>query len=60
MIRGKKKAVLSNSQFEFLGGVERAVAVEALRHEGEELRPTSKTQLARECPQINKEGLTAA
>ena len=48
----------SNSQFEFLGGIERAVAVEALAHEGEEMRPTGKTEIARERAQIIKEGLT--
>ena len=49
----------SNSQFEFLGGVEREVAVETLEHEGEEMRPTGKTQIARQRPQIIKEGLAA-
>lgn len=49
----------SNSQFEFLGRVERELDVEALEHEGEEMRPAGKTQIARERPQIIKEGLTA-
>jgi hypothetical protein len=49
----------SNSQFEFLGGVERRMVVEALMHEGEEVHPTGKTQIARERAQIIKEGLTA-
>jgi mutator family transposase len=49
----------SNSQFEFLGGVEREMAVEALEHEGEELRPTGKTEIARQRSQVIKEGLTA-
>jgi len=51
--------VCSNSQFEFLGRVEREVAVEALEHEGEEMGPTGKTQIARQRPQIIKEGLAA-
>ena len=33
--------------------------MEALKHEGEEMGPTGKTQIARECPQIIKEGLAA-
>ena len=49
----------SNSQFELLGGVEREMAVEALEHEGEELRPTGKTEIARQRSQVIKEGLTA-
>jgi hypothetical protein len=49
----------SNSQFEFLGGVEREVAVEALEHEGKEMRPTGKTEIARQRAQIIKEGLPA-
>ena len=49
----------SNSQFEFLGGVERAVAVEAVEHEGEEMSPTGKTEIARQRSQVIKEGLTA-
>jgi hypothetical protein len=49
----------SNSQFEFLGGVEREVAVEALEHEGEKMRPTGKAEIARERAEIIKEGLTA-
>ena len=51
--------LVSNSHFEFLGGVEREVAVEALEHEGEEMGPTGKTQIARERAQIIKEGLAA-
>ena len=35
------------------------MVVEALMHEGEEVHPTGKTQLARERAQIIKEGLTA-
>lgn len=40
----------SNSHYEFLGGVERRVAVETLLHEGEEVLPARKTQIACECP----------
>ena len=49
----------SNSQFELLVGVEREMAVEALEHEGEELRPTGKIEIARQRSQVIKEGLTA-
>ena len=49
----------SNSQFELLGGVERELAVEALKHEGEEVGPTGKTEIARQCSQVIKEGLAA-
>jgi len=48
---------LSNSQIESLRSVEKEVAVETLAHEDEELRPTGKTQRARERPKISKEGL---
>ena len=51
--------ISSNSQFELLGRIEKDLTVEALAHEGEEMRPTRKTQIARECAQIIKEGLTA-
>ena len=49
----------SNSQFEFLGRVEREVAVETVEHEGEKMGPTGKTQIARQRPEIIKEGLAA-
>jgi hypothetical protein len=35
------------------------VAVEALEHEGKEMRPTGKTEIARQRSQIIKEGLAA-
>lgn len=49
----------SNSQFEFLGGVERRVVVETSMHEGEEVHPAGKTQIARERAEVIKEGLAA-
>jgi type IV secretory pathway VirB10-like protein len=58
-INSKYLLIPSNSQFEFLGGVEREMAVETLEHEGEELRPTGKTEIARQRSQVIKEGLTA-
>jgi hypothetical protein len=39
--------------------VEREVAVETVEQEGEERRPTGKTQIARQRPQIIKEGRAA-
>ena len=53
------QALGSNSHFELLGGVEKELTVEAPEHEGEEMSPTGKTEIAGQGPEVIKEGFAA-